>query len=170
VIDQLRTARIATVISSGNNSSSTGVSVPGCITTAITIGNTTKTDIVAGTSNSAAVVDLLAPGTSINSSVPGGGFAQMTGTSMAAPHVAGAIAVLRSIKNDLTVDQIEDILESTGVRLTDPKNNLSFPRLNLQAAVLNVSGLSGALAAGVQYVLSDSEGALLPPIVHYVLN
>jgi subtilisin family serine protease len=170
LIDQLRTARVATVVISGNGGSNTGVGAPGCITTAITVGNTTKADVVAASSDSAAVVDLLAPGTNINSSVPGGGFAQMSGTSMAAPHVAGAIAVLRSIKNDLTVDQIEDILESTGVRLTDPKNNLSFPRLNLQAAVLNVSGLSGALAAGVQYVLSDSEGALLPPIVHYVLD
>jgi subtilisin family serine protease len=131
LIDQLRGARIATVVAAGNNSSSTGVSAPGCITTAITVGNTTKTDTVNGTSNSAAVVDLLAPGTNITSSVPGGGFASMSGTSMATPHVAGAFAALRSVRNDLdlTVDQIEARLKSTGVSITDPRNNLARPRL-----------------------------------------
>lgn len=135
LVDQLRTARIATVISSGNGSSSTGVGAPGCISTAITVGNTTKTDTVAASSDSAPVLDLLAPGTNITSSVPGGGFAVMSGTSMAAPHVAGAVAALRSRRPDLTVDQIENALESTGVPITDPRNKLVRPRINLEAAL-----------------------------------
>ena len=57
---------------------------------------------------------------------------------MAAPHVAGAVAALRSVRNDLTVDQIEHALESTGVSITDPRNNLTHPRINLEAAVLSV--------------------------------
>src|SRR5262249_26831189 len=111
------------------------VAAPGCITTAITVGNTTKSDTVNGSSDSAAVVDLLAPGTNITSSVPGGGFAQMTGTSMATPHVAGAFAALRSARNDLTVDQIETTLKTTGVSITDARNNLARPRIDLAAAV-----------------------------------
>ena len=134
LVDQLRGARIATVISSGNGSSSTGVGAPGCITTAITVGNTMKNDTLAGTSDSADVVDLLAPGTNITSSVLSGNFGAMSGTSMAAPHVAGAFAALRSVQN-LTVDQIEQALESTGVPITDTRNNLTRPRINLEAAV-----------------------------------
>jgi subtilisin family serine protease len=135
IIDQLRAADIATVIASGNDSLSDGVGSPGCITTALTVGNTTKGDAVASSSNSAAVVDLLAPGTRINSSIPGGGFASKTGTSMASPHIAGAVAALKSVRNDLTIDEIEQALEASGVPITDPRNNLTRPRVDLEAAV-----------------------------------
>ncbi|GLS19614.1 hypothetical protein GCM10007874_26310 [Labrys miyagiensis] len=138
-IDQLRAAGIATVIASGNGGSSTGVGAPGCISTAITVGNTTKSDVVSATSDSAAVVDLLAPGTNITSSVLSGGFGSKSGTSMATPHVAGAFAALRSVRNDLTVDQIEQALESTGVSITDSRNNLARPRIDLEAAVRAVT-------------------------------
>ena len=96
-IDNLRSTGIATVISSGNDGSATAVSAPACISTAITVGSTTKTDVVSSLSNSSSLVELLAPGSSINSSVPGGGFGSKSGTSMAAPHVAGAWAVLRQV-------------------------------------------------------------------------
>jgi len=162
LIDQLRGANIATVIASGNNSSPTGVSAPGCITTAITVGSTTKTDAVSPFSNSAAVVDLLAPGTGITSSVPGGNFATMSGTSMAAPHVTGAFAALRSVRNDLTVNQIESALKSTGVPITDTRNNLTRPRINLSAAVQSVLQ---------QKVLPPSvKPTSLPPILEYILD
>ena len=156
LIDQLRNANIATVISSGNNGSHTGVSTPGCITTAITVGSTTKADAVSSFSNSAAVVDLLAPGTSITSSTPGGNFAVMSGTSMAAPHVTGAFAALRSVRNNLTVNQIETALTSTGVPVTDTRNNLTRPRIDLSAAV--------------QSVLSSVAPTWLPPILEYILD
>ena len=57
---------------------------------------------------------------------------------MATPHVAGAFAALRSVRNDLTVDQIETALKTTGVSITDTRNNLSRPRIDLAAAVRNV--------------------------------
>jgi subtilisin len=172
LIDQLRDARIATVISSGNEGSSTGVSAPGCITTAISVGATTKADAVAVFSNSADVLHLLAPGDNITSSVPGGGFAQKSGTSMAAPHVAGAVAALRSVKNDLTVDQIEQALKSTGVSITDTRNNLTRPRINVGAAVLDVTipGWSGALAAMVQYELTKKPPGAPGATLQYLLQ
>jgi subtilisin family serine protease len=172
LIDQLRNAGIATVISSGNERSSTGVGAPGCITTAISVGATTKADAVAGFSNSANVLHLLAPGTNITSSVPGGGFAQMGGTSMAAPHVAGAVAALRSVKNNLTVDQIEQALTSTGVPITDARNNLTRPRINVEAAVRSVTtpGWSGALAAIVEYELTKEPPGASVVILEYLLQ
>jgi subtilisin len=94
IIDNLRAAGIATVVSSGNDGFRDSVGAPACISTAVTVGSTTKQDTLAFDSNMSTMVDLLAPGDSINSSVPGGGFAFFSGTSMAAPHVAGAWALL----------------------------------------------------------------------------
>jgi subtilisin family serine protease len=148
LIDQLRADGIATVIASGNGGLTAGVGAPGCITTALTVGNTTKTDAINSTSNSAAVVDMLAPGTNITSSILGGGFGIKSGTSMAAPHVAGAVAAIRSVRENLSVEQIEQALESTGVNITDARNGLSRPRIDLGAAVQ-------PSMAGVLYLLLE---------------
>ena len=134
-IDSLRALGVPTVIASGNNGSNTGVSVPSCISTAITVGNTTKADAVAASSNSSTQVELLAPGTSIVSSVPGGGTATLSGTSMATPHVAGAWAVYRERFPNASVATVLAALRNTGTRITDPDNNVTVPRINLNAAL-----------------------------------
>jgi len=60
--------------------------------------------------------DILAPGTNIVSSVPGG-YQVLQGTSMAAPHVAGAIALLKEARPDWTNDQIQGALKTTALRM-----------------------------------------------------
>jgi len=135
IIDQLKAAGIATVIASGNNGYTNAVGAPSCISTAVTVGSTTKSDVVASYSNSATLVDLLAPGSSIYSSIPTNSYASFNGTSMATPHVAGAFAVLKSVKPTATVDQIESALKSTGTSVLDTRNNISKPRIQVAAAV-----------------------------------
>ena len=94
-VDNLLAAGIATVISSGNSFFEDSTGAPGCISTAITVASSTKADARSSFSNTAPWVDLIAPGSDIFSSVPGGGFDSKSGTSMAAPTVAGAWAVMR---------------------------------------------------------------------------
>lgn len=55
-----------------------------------------------------------APGQSIYSSYPVNALAMLDGTSMAAPIVTGAVALLRSVKPDVTVKEVVDIFEQTG--------------------------------------------------------
>ncbi len=134
-IDALRAMGIATVIASGNDGFFSGIGAPACISSAVSVGSTTKTDGISGFSNSATTLDLLAPGSSIRSSVDGGGYGFKSGTSMATPHVAGAFAALKSQEPTRSVDDILTLLEDTGLALQDPRNGVTVPRIDLGEAV-----------------------------------
>ena len=135
-IDNLRSVGIATVIASGNAGFADSMGSPGCISTAVSVGSTTKSDTVSDFSNSASFLSLLAPGSDINSSVfPGGGFGFKNGTSMAAPHVAGAWAVLKQYQPAASVDTILAALQSTGKPVLDTRNNITKPRIRINRAL-----------------------------------
>ena len=91
-IDNLRAVNVATVIASGNNGSDNSIGTPACISTAVSVSSTTKSDAISNFSNRANFLSLMAPGSSINSSTPGEAFQVFNGTSMATPHVAGTWA------------------------------------------------------------------------------
>ncbi|MBK7060433.1 MAG: S8 family serine peptidase [Rubrivivax sp.] len=128
VIDSLRSANIATVIASGNNGNAGAISSPGCLSNAISVGSTTKQNAISSFSNSASGLSLLAPGSSITSSVPyavsASGFGAANGTSMAAPHVTGAWAMLKSVFPSITVPEALSALQNSGIPITDPRNGL----------------------------------------------
>jgi subtilisin family serine protease len=111
IINKLFNAKIATVIASGNGFSDSGISAPACIAKAIAVGSTTKSDVVSDFSNHHALVDVMAPGSSINAGVPGGGYAVFSGTSMASPHVAGAVALLKGVRPAANVNQVLNSLK-----------------------------------------------------------
>ena len=149
-IDNLRSVGIATVIASGNDSNNAGVSAPACISTAITVGSTTKADVVSGFSNSSPLVELLAPGSAITSSVPGGGFASFNGTSMATPHVAGAWAVMRQV-GAADVPTVLGHLQSTGRPVTDADNAVTKPRIRVLTASTRIADTG--LRPGAGFIL-----------------
>jgi len=119
IIDTLRDAGIATVVATGNEGYCGYMGAPGCISSAISVGATDGDDGVADYSNGASFMSLLAPGSSVTSSVPGGGYAQWDGTSMAAPHVAGAWALMKEKYPSVGVDDILNAFKATGAAVAD---------------------------------------------------
>lgn len=131
-IDNLRAVRIATVIASGNDGFIDALNSPACISSAVSVGATTKNNAVAIYSNSSSFLKVLAPGSNIESSIPGGGFASMSGTSMATPHVTGAWALMRQADSRAAVGTVLSKLRQSGRKIVDTASGVSkrLPRLN----------------------------------------
>jgi subtilisin family serine protease len=74
----------------------------------------TVDDSFASFSNYGSVIDIAAPGVSINSTYNNGSYVLMGGTSIAAPHVTGAIALYKLLDPDSDVEEVRNALTSTG--------------------------------------------------------
>lgn len=138
VIDNLKAVGIATIIASGNQGYKNAVNAPGCISSAITVGATEDDDDIASFSNIANLVDFLAPGVNIISSIYVNGISSKNGTSMATPHIAGAFAVLKQAYPNASVDEIYTILQQTATILADNRSGgieTNLARINLDKAV-----------------------------------
>jgi len=128
-IDNLRSAGVATVISSGNEGYPDSIGVPACISSAVSVGSTTDADGVSSFSNRAPFLSLMAPGSDIISSVPGGGYRSLNGTSMAAPHVTGAWALIKQAIPSAAVSQVVAALQATGVPINADQR--VYPRIRI---------------------------------------
>jgi subtilase family serine protease len=132
-IEAWRAAGIFPAFASGNSGPDPGsVRSPGAYPAAFAVGATDASDGVAGFSSRGPTPcdgsikpDISAPGDGIVSAVPWG-YEIMSGTSMATPHIAGAVAVLRSINPALTVDQLESALIFGAKDLGEPGQDNSF--------------------------------------------
>jgi subtilisin family serine protease len=162
-VKNLKAAGIVVVISAGNAGPkcSSVSEAPGSFESGFCVGATDINDQIANFSSRGPKVfgswkvpyikpNVTAPGVNIRSCVPGNGYgAGWNGTSMAGPHVAGAVALIISANPTLAgkVDIIENILESTAVPLktsdtcgdlkvdTIPNFTYGFGRIDALAAV-----------------------------------
>lgn len=142
-VDMLNSEGIAVIASSGNSGYTNAISFPSCISSVISVGSVedgsygTTADEVSSFSNSASFLDLLAPGEAITSSIPTSTLGVKQGTSMAAPHVAGAWAVLKQWYPTASVSTILGYLKNNGVSVTDSRNSITTPRIDLYSVINN---------------------------------
>ena len=98
----------------------------------------------------------------------GGGFGTASGTSFAAPLVSGAFALCKSANPSLSVDQVESILEQTGVPVPDQRSGGMYtkPRLQMDAAIAacqQVNRWTGAPGASWHDPANWSRGSVPGP-------
>lgn len=137
-IANLASKGVAVITSSGNSGAVDAIGMPACLSGAIAVGSSTDADTVSNFSNGhPTLVDLLAPGSNITSASPGGGTRTASGTSGAAPHVAGAWALLAGQRPSATNAELLADLRTESVSVTDTRPGAGFttPRLSLTAFV-----------------------------------
>jgi len=157
-VEAQRAAGIMTVVSAGNKGGSGCSSVvdpPAFYDACYSVGafNATTGEIAGFSSRGPVIIDgssrvkpdIAAPGVNVRSAARGGGYLNLSGTSMATPHVAGAVALLWSARPELRgkVDLTENILNESAVRVETSdcgagarQNNVyGFGRLDIKTAV-----------------------------------
>jgi Subtilase family len=148
VLGVLRARGTLTFAAAGNGGRRDAIASPACIGSAVSVGAVLKDDEVWLSSDAYPGLDLLAPGVGIVSTGLGDSLATLSGTSMATPHVTGAAALLWALNPLLSADQVEDALTRTGVPIVDPRNDLTFPRLNALGAMNAVLDVTRPLLGG----------------------
>jgi len=150
-IASLRNAGIVTVVASGNSGYSDSMASPACVSTTVSVGavydgsglpDTTCSDTSASAdnvtcfTNMADFLTMLAPGANLIPSFDPQHY--YVGTSFAAPHVAGAIAVIAAAQPTLTPDEIIARLTETGKTVSVTRDTVTYqkPRLDLNAALM----------------------------------
>ncbi len=133
-----------------NNSSKPSFPANYSLANVISVGASTSSGSLASFSNYGTNVDIAAPGSNIYSTMPGNRYASLSGTSMAAPHVAGAIALLWGQTPTSSAAQLIDlVMKNTDSVLLDRVSN---GRLNLGKAMAALRGGSLPINPSKPYV------------------
>jgi len=132
-----RSRGVVVVAAAGNmRANGSPASYPAADPGVIAVAATDSADRVASYSNAGDYVDVAAPGTAVLSTFPGG-YRRLSGTSMAAPHVAGLAALVRAADRALGPDQVEQVIESSAADLGAPgrDDDYGYGRVDAAAAL-----------------------------------
>jgi hypothetical protein len=179
-IGDLHSRGIPVFVSTGNEGFDNGVAFPSCVSEAIAVGgvydqavgtvgwcspsgcgttlctdtNTAADDFVCHT-NAGNPLDMLAPEWRTNTTKKGGGTINFGGTSASAPYAAGMAALLIEADSTLDADDITSLMTGFGPDITDPTTSQSYPRTDVQAALLSVATVD----ADLDGVSDDGDGS-----------
>ena len=138
-IQAARERGIIVVASAGNSDRESPKEYPSASPGVIGVAATGPGDIKSPFSSYGAELSMSAPGTEIESAIPGGGYGEASGTSMAAPFVTAAVALVMEKNPEMNADDIEALIESTSASLdtANPEyvGKLGSGRLDIAAAV-----------------------------------
>ncbi|MGE4062602.1 MAG: S8 family serine peptidase [Rhodospirillaceae bacterium] len=162
VIDMLRQKGVAVAVAASNGGQTGKITTPACISSAIAVGATDNGTSVASFSNFASMLDFVAPGLSVSGAKgSGSGYGTRSGTSMSAPQVAGAFAVLRQAYPTLSIDALEAALKLTGTSVTRPDSGVSVAKIQVGAALDRLQGVNRRMFNNILAVDSHHGESML---------
>lgn len=170
---------IPVVVAAGNDNIDACTTSPAREPSALTVGASTSSDARAGFSNWGKCLDVFAPGASITAAGHGGDMSlvTMSGTSMAAPHVAGNVALLLQLNPGLAPSDVAQLLTSRATKDKVTSAGTGSPNLLLYTGtdsttvfrVVSVGGLSGSRTANksnwtarATITVKDASGNVVP--------
>lgn len=121
------------VVAAAGNDGTTTPNYPAAYAQVIAVGSVDSSDRKSGFSNFGTWVDVAAPGTDILSTYDNGYYAYLSGTSMAAPHVAGLAALLAA--QGRSADQIRSVIQATADPVYGTGYYWQYGRVNANRAV-----------------------------------
>lgn len=145
------------MFASMGNSSRNETSYPAGYQSVIAVGATDAHDEIASFSTTGNHMSVCAPGVEIYSTMPGGGYDYLSGTSMACPFVAGAAALILTQNPEMNPEEVKSQLEETAVDLgsTGFDSTFGHGRIDLASAV----GATVANKYGiVDVIVTDKDG------------
>jgi len=163
-VDNAVAAGMVVCIAAGNSGAYHAVASPGTARDAITVGAVDNSDRLAtfsskGPSAKLASIkpDVVAPGVSIRSTYLNGGYATLSGTSMATPHVAGAAALLRAIHPDWSPADVKAALMLYAKPLAYEQMAQGAGRIDVaRAAEGTISASPASISFGLDALTTDS--------------
>ena len=150
----------ALVVAAAGNSDSSEPSYPAAYDKVVAVAATTTSDSKWGLSNYGNWITVAAPGATVYSTVPGGGYDFKSGTSMAAPHVSGLAGLIWSVNPKLTNQDVWDLITEHADDLGDPGKDEYFGwgRINAAASVHAAAATVGSTLEAVVWYDRNGDG------------